>query len=430
MTTFNKLPSNLKNTTHFCLIGNPEQTAPWAARILSQGGTPHHWNEANDHAELDLLVRNYWPELLRIGMVPDANPTGYVTYSQLEPAIDQVMLLLICDPDFQIDGSLLESFPELIIAADHRITLPECMSGVRFCAQAPLHLLPLVELVPQNLTTKQINIVRELFRKLGMQARVSDQTSSLSLRLQQVLDQEMEQIEQEGLATRNELQNLLSSGLALSWSTGDLESTSRNSCLIDLMKTQRHHHIGAGVSLADAERQRYEVQEYSRWCAGTVVDTPLQLYRGTVLPDWVDYNGHMSESFYLYAFGEASDALFRYIGIDEDYRASANSFYTVETHINYYQEASNGESLAYTTQILDVDQKRLHLFHCMFHGDSGELLCTTEQMLLHVDMVAAAACPIQPQVLEALQAIHKAHQVLPIPKQVGRVMAIKPRQPR
>ncbi|OMH29202.1 3-hydroxyacyl-CoA dehydrogenase [Motiliproteus sp. MSK22-1] len=171
---------------------------------------------------------------------------------------------------------------------------------------------------------------------------------------------------------------------------------------------------------------RYQAQQYSQWRPGVKVEAPLRLYQGNVLPDWVDYNGHMSESFYLYAFGEASDALFRYIGIDEDYRASENSFYTVETHINYYREASNGDPLTYSTQILAVDKKRLHLFHSMFHAASGDLLCTTEQMLLHVDMAAATACAIQPPVLEALLAILETHQELPVPKQVGRVMTISP----
>jgi carnitine 3-dehydrogenase len=133
----------------------------------------------------------------------------------------------------------------------------------------------------------------------------------------------------------------------------------------------------------------------------------------------------MTESRYLYAFGEASDALFRYVGIDEAYRAAGHSFYTVETHINYYREASSGDPLRFTTQLLDLDEKRLHLFHAMYHGLSAELLATTEQMLVHVDIGAAAAAPIRPDVYKALTAIVAAHREMPAPKQVGRRMAIK-----
>ncbi|WP_315982173.1 thioesterase family protein [Aliamphritea spongicola] len=74
------------------------------------------------------------------------------------------------------------------------------------------------------------------------------------------------------------------------------------------------------------DNEIYLTREYQRYAEGTEIGAPLQLYRCEVSPDWVDYNGHMSESFFLFAFGDASDALFRYVGIDEAYRASGNSF--------------------------------------------------------------------------------------------------------
>ncbi len=125
------------------------------------------------------------------------------------------------------------------------------------------------------------------------------------------------------------------------------------------------------------------------------------------------------------AGGWASDALFRYVGIDEAYRACGRSFYTVESHINYYREASTGEPLRFTTQLLDLDEKRLHFFHAMYHGDSDELMCTTEQMLVHVDMGASVASPIAADVHAALGAIMEAHRDLPHPEQAGRRMAIR-----
>lgn len=69
----------------------------------------------------------------------------------------------------------------------------------------------------------------------------------------------------------------------------------------------------------------------------------------------------------------------------------------------------------------------MHIFHSMYHGHSGELLATTEQMLLHVDMKAARACPIREDVYEALAAVRAVHQDMEMPKQVGRQMAIKKR---
>jgi carnitine 3-dehydrogenase len=191
------------------------------------------------------------------------------------------------------------------------------------------------------------------------------------------------------------------------------------------MQALRPYNVGAGRIIARDEAQRLGAQQYARWTPGTEVPKPLDDYRGTVLPEWVDYNGHMSEWAYLTAFGWASDVLFRYIGIDEAYRAAGQSLYTVETHINYYRECSVGDSLRVTTQLLGLDEKRLHFFHSMVHGGSGELLCTTEQMLLHVDMNAGSACPILPPVFEALGAIMAAHRDMPVPPQVGRQMAVR-----
>jgi len=138
----------------------------------------------------------------------------------------------------------------------------------------------------------------------------------------------------------------------------------------------------------------------------------------------VDYNGHMSEWAFLTAFGWASDKLFRYVGIDEGYRAGGHSLFTVETHLNYVKEASLGDPLRFTTQVLGVDAKRLHFFHSMEHASTGELLCTTEQVLLHVDTATGDTAPILPGPAAALTAIAAAHADLPVPPQVGRVMGL------
>ena len=60
---------------------------------------------------------------------------------------------------------------------------------------------------------------------------------------------------------------------------------------------------------------------------------PLRLYEGVVRPEWIDYNDHMTESRYLQVFGDASDALTAYLGVDAAYRAAEGSYHTAETHI-------------------------------------------------------------------------------------------------
>ena len=165
-------------------------------------------------------------------------------------------------------------------------------------------------------------------------------------------------------------------------------------------------------------------QQVSAWRVGDVINAPLDVYRCQVIQEWVDYNDHMTEAAYLTVFGWASDVLFQFIGVDDTYRAAGSSFYTVETHIIYEREAALNDSLKVTTQILDCDAKRLHFNHEMFNVSTGQRLSTCEQMLLHVDSVAAKASQIKPPVALALNAILSKHRELNTPPEVGRIMKI------
>lgn len=161
------------------------------------------------------------------------------------------------------------------------------------------------------------------------------------------------------------------------------------------------------------------------WDPRSPIAAPLCLHRPTVLPQWVDYNGHMSESCYLLVFGDSSDAFFRYIGIAEDYRAAGQSLYTVETHLQHLREVALGEPLRLTLQLLDLDDKRLHIFHAMHHGASGELLATAEQMLVHVNMREGRSAAMPGALYQRLLAIRAAHASLPLPPQVGHRIGIR-----
>lgn len=139
---------------------------------------------------------------------------------------------------------------------------------------------------------------------------------------------------------------------------------------------------------------------------------------------WVDYNGHLSESCYLQLVGDNSDALFRYVGIDEAYRAAGASLFTAETHLHHLREAREGDRLRLTLQLLGVDAKRLHLFHTVCREGSGERVCTAEQLLLHVDTVAGRVAPLPDFLAERLGRIAAAHAPLPRPAGTGHVMGI------
>lgn len=149
------------------------------------------------------------------------------------------------------------------------------------------------------------------------------------------------------------------------------------------------------------------------------------LYRDTVRPEWVDYNGHLRDAFYLLIFSFANDALMEHIGLDTAGRArSHSSIYTLESHINYLREVKLGTQVLVRTQLLGADAKRLHVFHAMEVLDGDGPVAVSEQMLLHVDVRGPKSAPFTLDVLARVQAIRLAHSALARPVYVGRVMRL------
>lgn len=150
-------------------------------------------------------------------------------------------------------------------------------------------------------------------------------------------------------------------------------------------------------------------------------DTPLDLHRARVLPEWIDYNGHMNVAYYLLAFDHATDAVLDRFGVGKDYVRSENrSLFVVDAHLTYAREVAEGDPLRFASRVLGADGKRLHLFHEMLHADGGWLAATAEFMLLHVDLTQRRACPFPDGVAAALAVQAAAHARLPRPPQAGR----------
>jgi acyl-CoA thioesterase FadM len=146
----------------------------------------------------------------------------------------------------------------------------------------------------------------------------------------------------------------------------------------------------------------------------------LPRYDTVVRPEWVDYNGHMSDFIYGHVFGQAMDALYRSVGLDEDYRKKGRMFYTVESHIRHLGEAKVNEPLYVTTQVLALDEKHFHMVHKLYRGRDNTLIATGEQMHLHVDTAAAKATPMNGTLRTKLESLRQAHAALPAPEETGK----------
>jgi carnitine 3-dehydrogenase len=192
----------------------------------------------------------------------------------------------------------------------------------------------------------------------------------------------------------------------------------RDDCLVAVLRGLAGTGFGAGEVLARTERALYER------AGGEVVLPPLsdgrlRLHEVLVAPDWIDYNGHMTESRYLQVLGDTTDAFLRRIGILGPYIDSGRSYYTVETHIRHLGEARAGDRLVVASRLLGHDAKRLHLFHELMRAEDDVVIATGEHMLLHVDRSAGKTVPADDDILSALDQIAEDQRDLPRPEGAG-----------
>jgi acyl-CoA thioester hydrolase len=139
---------------------------------------------------------------------------------------------------------------------------------------------------------------------------------------------------------------------------------------------------------------------------------------------WIDYNGHLNMAYYHVLFDRTVDEAFDILGLGAGYVKRANaSYFTLEAHVTYLRELYAGDEVRVALQILDFDSKRIHYVQQMVHGD-GWLSCMTENMVMHVDLTAKRSSPFPPEVLSRIEAMHAAHNALPVPPQVGHRIAI------
>lgn len=343
----------------------------------------------------------------------------------------------------------------------------------------PVYLLPLVEIVTSSANEPGlVSGVQEILRDLGMyplhvrkeiDAHIAD-------RLLEAVWREALWLVRDGIATTEEIDDAIRMGFGLRWAQMGLFETYRiaggeagmrhflaqfgpalkwpwtrlmdvpefDDALVDLIAGQSDRQSGH-LSIRELERIRdanlvgiLRALKDRDWGAGRVLrdhderrrsgetgapapssfNQPLVMARMQVLPGWIDYNGHMTESRYLFAASETTDAFLRFIGADMDYVAAGHSYYTVETHIMHLGEGKLGDRLTGSLQVLHADEKRLHVFIRISRGE--DVLATLEQMLLHVDMKAGRSCPAAAAILDRLMPIAQAHASLPRPEGVGR----------
>ena len=151
------------------------------------------------------------------------------------------------------------------------------------------------------------------------------------------------------------------------------------------------------------------------------------IHTTTIRREWLDYNDHLNVAYYLLIFDQAGEALVHSLGLGEEVtRLTGISWVVLENHITYDNEVKLGDMVDVRMQLLDYDQKRLHLYFEMHvKGNKGYLAATLEQMLLCVDLNKRRSTQFPDNVHAEIQSLSRRHADLPQPGNIGRQIGIR-----
>ncbi len=154
--------------------------------------------------------------------------------------------------------------------------------------------------------------------------------------------------------------------------------------------------------------------------------TPLILSpEMSIDPTWVDYNGHLNQAYYGVLFDRALDDALMPAGLGPDYIETRKlSFMTVECHTTFVRELFHTAKVQIASRIVDLDEKRMHMFCELSNAGEGWLSATAEFMFLHIDMKTRRTTPWPADIRARLDAILEATASLPLPERVGRKIGI------
>jgi carnitine 3-dehydrogenase len=471
------------------LLGGGVIGAGWAARFVLNGCDVRLYDPSRDAAvRASRVLDDARTSFAQLTLAPLPAEGELRIVDSVEEAVAGADLIQESAPErIELKRGLLAQAdraapPEALICSSTSGLRPselqaEMSRPDRFCVAHPfnpVYLLPLVELCAGERTSPEtIQGAAALFRSIGMQPLVvrSEIDGFVADRLLEALWREALWLVNDGVATVEEVDDAIRYGAGLRWAFMGTYLTYRiaggeegmrhflrqfgpalewpwthltnvpelTDELVEKIAAQSDAQAG-GRSIRELERlrdrvlvrllQALRVEETA--AGGTLAAWERELLGAApplseriVSPEWVDYNGHVHESRYLELFADATDTLLSGLGVDAGYLADGGSYFTVETHLSHLRQLEAGDRVHVTTQVLDSDEKRLHLFHVMLRDGESDPLATAEQMLLHVDTRSGRAAPVREPVRGKLAELTQQHGSLPRPERAGRSIGVR-----
>jgi len=153
---------------------------------------------------------------------------------------------------------------------------------------------------------------------------------------------------------------------------------------------------------------------------------PIKIADARVLPEWIDFNGHMNAMYYGMQFQtHAENFLETIVGFGHSFaEAEGAGPFLLQVQILYLGELKEGEAFHINARLLDHDTKRMHMFFEMVSEDK-RLCATAEYINMNVNLTARRGQEFPDWLIARLVEMKAAHATLDRPKQAGASMGLR-----
>ena len=155
--------------------------------------------------------------------------------------------------------------------------------------------------------------------------------------------------------------------------------------------------------------------------------SPYRTRKQQVLPEWIDYNGHMNVAYYTLAFDKSLDFFFEDIlGIGPTYVSKMSKGpFALKASYHYFSELLVEEEFYVDLSVVDFDSKKVHVCGEMKKSLSGELSAVFETVLMNVDLIKRKSIEYPKDVLAIFENLKSTLKPECLPDIIGKAISLK-----